>query len=84
MKSSYGHTYVAEEFNYDPHQKKIRIVFQWLHLRIINFLTNYELSHTLRVITKTYAEQINTFAATMDAQTTRKAMEIARQKILLL
>jgi len=38
----------------------------------------------LRVITKTYAEQINTLTATMDAQTTRKAMEIAKQNILLL
>jgi len=84
VKSSYGHTYVAEEFNYDPQQKKIRIVFQWVHLSILNFLTNYKLFHTLRVITKTYAEQINTLTATMDAQTTRKAMEIARQKILLL
>jgi len=61
VKSSYGHTYVAEEFNYDPHQKKIRIVFQWVHLSIINFLTNYELSRTLRVITKTYAEQKNKY-----------------------
>jgi len=25
VKSSYGHTYVAEEFNYDPQQKKLEL-----------------------------------------------------------
>jgi hypothetical protein len=84
VKTSMGMAYVAEEFDYDQSEKKLRIVFQWVHLSVLNFLTNFKIFHTIRVANKTLAEENNTLKMMIDGMTVRKAMEIADAKIKLL
>ncbi len=76
ITTSLGQTWVAEQFDYDPKEKTMKIIFQWHQLQTLNFIRNFSTFHKARAMLIGDEAIIDEYQALGEAKAMRRSREL--------